>query len=90
MKAGTGRSRTDRHRIPYIPTIYRIFGGKTKTGKSYGKTDGSGSEIRRGILLIDSTDPVLIQEIPVGNPIYVFFSQTQQAKLLNILVRPIN
>jgi len=26
MKIGTGKSRTDRHRIPYIPTEYRIFG----------------------------------------------------------------
>jgi len=46
MKAGTGRSRTDRHRIPYIPIIYRISGKKTETRKSYRKTDRSGIEFR--------------------------------------------
>jgi len=74
MKAGTGRSRTDRHRIPYIPIIYRISGKKRKQEKVTGKRTGAGSNLGEALSLTDSTDPVLIREIPVKNPVYVFFS----------------
>jgi hypothetical protein len=33
MKAGTGKSRTDRHRIPCKPTVTRFSRKSRKTGK---------------------------------------------------------
>jgi hypothetical protein len=36
MKAGTGKSRTDRHRIPCKPTVTRFSRKSRKTGKKTG------------------------------------------------------
>uniref|UniRef100_K3YNR3 Uncharacterized protein n=1 Tax=Setaria italica TaxID=4555 RepID=K3YNR3_SETIT len=37
MKVGTGRSRTDRHRIPRIPIEYWIYGKNRNRKKNPGK-----------------------------------------------------
>ena len=68
MKAGTGKSRTDRHRIPIFPIEYRIFGEKTKSGKKSGKFGEIGIEIGWGLFLTEFADPVFNPVFPVCFP----------------------
>ena len=68
MKAGTGKSRTDRHRISFLPIEYRIFGEKTETGKNSGKFGEFGIEIGWRLFPTEFADPVFNLVFPV----YVF------------------
>ena len=44
MKVGTGKSRTDRRRIPILPIEYRIFGKKRNQEKNSRKFGENGNE----------------------------------------------
>jgi len=68
MKAGTGKSRTDRHRISFLPIEYRIFGKKTEIGKNSGKFGEFGIEIGWGLFLTEFADPVFNPVFPVCFP----------------------
>ena len=62
MKAGTGKSRTDRHRIPYKPIGFRFDRKNRKLGKKLGKTDKIGIENGSGCFLTVFADLVFSRE----------------------------
>ena len=67
MKAGTGKSRTDRHRIPIFPIECRIFGKKRNQEKIRENSAKSGSKSVGDFSWPNSRIPFLIRFFP-----YVF------------------
>jgi hypothetical protein len=69
MKAGTGKSRTDRHRIPRKPTVTRFSRKNRKTGKKYRNSAGTGTGTVGAVSRPYSRFPYLSRKIPAGIPV---------------------
>jgi len=67
MKAGTRKSRTDRHRISFLLIEYRIFWKKRKQEKIQENSANLGSKSVGGFSRLNSRIPFLIRFFP-----YVF------------------
>jgi hypothetical protein len=80
MKVGTGKSRTDRRRIPCKPIEYRIIRKKTKLGKIREKSAKSGAKSGEGFSRPNSWIPYLTGNVPVGIPVFLPY--------LNLLYSP--
>ena len=68
MKAGTGKSRTDRHRIPIFPIECRIFGGKRNQEKNSEKFGEIEIEIGWGLFPTELADLVFNSVFSRGIP----------------------
>ena len=70
MKAGTGKSRTDRHRIPYKPIVFRFCRKNRKQESSREIRLGTGTKSGRRFSRPNSRIPYRSGKNPAGIPVF--------------------
>ena len=71
VENGTGKSRPDRLRLPFKPTVNRFREKNEKMGKQNGKTGGNGNGNGWGVFPTVFPVPVFSREIPAGISVFV-------------------